>query len=114
MMARNLSERLLDMVERDRRFVGLPDSAVLLWIKLMRLYGRGELPACTDADLSNACSEEEVAHFLRLRRAAYEVSWDLGLLVKQQLLVKIDNKFCAPPEIAHLDSAPLITIVQQS
>lgn len=114
-MAKNLSERVLDMAERDRRFIGLSDSAVLLWIKLMRLYGRGELPACTDTDLSSACSVEEVCHFLRLPRAASSYSWDLDTLAGRQLLVKLDNKkFCAPPEIAYPDSGPVITIVQQN
>lgn len=113
-MARNLSERMLDMVERDRRFIGLSDSAVLLWIKLMWLYRRGELPACTDADLSNACSLEEICHFLRLPRQASSYSWDLDILVGRQLLFKIGDKFCAPPEIGYPDSGPVITIVQQN
>jgi hypothetical protein len=113
-MARSLSERVLDMVERDRRFIGLPDSTVLLWIKLMRLYGRGELPACTDPDLSKACSEEELLHFLRMQRSGGAPGWDLTRLVERQLLVKIDKKFAAPEEIACPDGAPLITIVHQS
>lgn len=39
-MAKNLSERLLDMVETDPRFIGLTASQVLAWLKIIRLLDR--------------------------------------------------------------------------
>lgn len=39
-MAKNLSERLLDMVEDDPRFIGLTASQTLAWLKIIRLIDR--------------------------------------------------------------------------
>lgn len=39
-MAKNLSERLLDMIEDDPRFIGMTASATLAWLKIIRLLDR--------------------------------------------------------------------------
>jgi len=51
-MARNLSERLLDMVENDARFIGLTASQVLAWLKIIRLIDRN----ATRRDVAHAAS----------------------------------------------------------
>ena len=51
-MARNLSERLLDMVEDDARFIGLTASQVLAWLKIIRLIDRN----ATRRDVAHAAS----------------------------------------------------------
>ena len=51
-MAKNLSERLLDMVENDARFIGLTASQVLAWLKIIRLIDRN----ATRRDVAHAAS----------------------------------------------------------
>jgi len=52
LMAKNLSERLLDMVENDARFIGLTASQVLAWLKIIRLIDRN----ATRRDVAHAAS----------------------------------------------------------
>jgi hypothetical protein len=46
-MSRNLSERLLEMVEDDPRFIGLTASSVLAWLKIIRLLDRNSTRRAT-------------------------------------------------------------------
>jgi hypothetical protein len=63
-MAKNLSERLLDMVEDDPRFIGLTASQVLAWLKIIRLVDRNfrRIGRCPETDTSWG----EVRFYLRV------------------------------------------------
>jgi hypothetical protein len=71
-MARNLSEQLLDMVERDPRFIGLHAATIIVWLKVLRLFRR-KLTAKPPTETTWA----EMAHFVRLSEDRLQSHLDL-------------------------------------
>lgn len=93
-MAKNLSERLLDMVEDDARFVGLEPATVIVWLKVVRLFYR--TTSRRPGTLGYSFSFGELTGFLRITED--ELTEHYAALISRRLLVKEDDKIFAPPE----------------
>jgi hypothetical protein len=97
-MAKNLSERLLDMVEDDARFIGLEAETVIVWLKVVRLFHRASSRRPNTPGYSY--SYEELSGFLRMTTA--ELAEHQNVLVSRRLLVAEEGKFFAPPECRYV------------
>jgi hypothetical protein len=93
-MARNLSERLLDMVEDDARFTNLEPATIVVWLRLMRLWHRSSSRRPGEPGISY--SYQETIRFLRVTHDEFLGHRDA--LVSRGLLVLVDDRIFAPPE----------------
>jgi hypothetical protein len=94
-MARNLSERLLDMVEDDPRLIGLEPAAVIVWLKLIRLFVRAPSRRRPDGP-PFTYSFRETAQFLRVTED--ELRGHVAVLVSRGLLIDAEGRISAPIE----------------
>jgi hypothetical protein len=100
-MARNLSERLLDMVEDDARFMGLEPATVIVWLKLVRLFHRAGSRRPETPGYS--FSHDELTRFLRVTQA--ELAGHIDVLTSRRLLMRCEEKVFAPPECRYFASS---------
>lgn len=97
-MAKNLSERMLDMVEDDARFANLEAATIIVWLKLIRLYHRASTRRPGETGFSYRFAE--VVRFLRVTEEEFAGHRDI--LVSRGLLVDVDGKIFAPPECRYV------------